>query len=296
MRNHRRPAPVAALAVALGMAVAFPAPAAAGQEAAADARLAGLLEKAAEYCRKLEGATLEFSCLEKVEERTFRPPGIKPDAAYNMSGAAGGRMSYAYQSADTGYTTEMTYEYRFVRRDGAASEKRVLIDDNGIEKREEDARPDVLNLRPESGLFGPVGLLGEARQPHHDYKIVGQERRKGKTYVVVEAVPKPSLGGPPRSARVWFQEDDASVVRIAWYRKTPEGLGQVEALVAELDVEPDLVTTTEYDVVRNGLRFPGKDTTEEAYLPKKGKRFVKSRATTVYKDYAFSTVEAGPGR
>lgn len=284
------------LAVALGMAGAFPAPAAGGQEAAADARLAGILEKAAEYCRKLESAALDFTCLEKFEEKTFGIPERKPDTAVNMSGSTGGRMSYSYQSPDSGFTNQLGYGYRLVRKGGQTTETRTLVDDNGIKKSEEGAQLTMLSVREESALFGPVGLLGADEQRHHDYKIVDEERRKGKTYVVVEAVPKPSAKAPHALGRVWVQEDDASIVKIVWSQKSAGGFPQVEAIARDLEVEPDLATTTEYDVVQNGLRFPSRDATEEAYVPKKGKRFVKSAAKIVYKDYKFSAVEAGPAR
>ena len=290
----------AAFAAALGpAALAAPAPRFPQDPAAAaappDARLATILEKAAEYCRRLEGAALDFTCLEKIVEKTFRPPLIKPDMAVNMSGTAGGRMSYAYQSADTGFENQLIYDYQLVRKGGKATERRILVDDNGIKKHEEDAVLATFNVRVENALFGPVGLLGEKRQPHYDYRVVGEERKKGVALIVVEAVPKPTLEGPHCHGRIWVKEDDASIVRIAWNQKSVGNFAQVEAMARDLGAEPDLTSTTEYDVVKNGLRFPGKDTTEEAYVLKKGKRFVRSKTTIAYTDYKFFTVETEVG-
>jgi hypothetical protein len=292
MRKLGYLASFAGLAAALGIAGAFPA-LSARQEPAADDKLARILEKAQEYCRKLESAALDFTCLEKVEEKTFKLPSIKPDTAVNLSGGASGRMSYSYQSPDSGYSNQVIYDYQFVRKGGQETEKRTLIDDNGLKKHEENAQLTTLSVRAGNALFGPVGLLGAEQQAHYDYRIVDTERRKGKTYVVVEAVPKPSSSKDPADlARIWIREDDASIVKIAWNQPYAGVFAQVKALARELEAEPDLTSTTEYDLVKNGILFPGKDTTEEAYVLKNGKRFVKSTTKIVYKSYKFTTVEA----
>jgi hypothetical protein len=43
---------------------------------------------------------------------------------------------------------------------------------------------------------------------------------------------------------------------------------------------------------KNGVRFPSKDTTEEAYLLKNGKKYIKSRTTILYEKCRFFTVES----
>ncbi|MBN2206316.1 MAG: hypothetical protein JW742_02840, partial [Candidatus Aminicenantes bacterium] len=86
-------------------------------------------------------------------------------------------------------------------------------------------------------------------------------------------------------------EEDASIVRIEWEQTSIGNFEVIRETAERLEAEPALISTTDYGVVKNGIRFPSRDTTEEAYLMKKGKRFVRSRSTIVYKDYRFFTVE-----
>ncbi|MBP1768405.1 MAG: hypothetical protein H6P98_2520, partial [Candidatus Aminicenantes bacterium] len=48
---------------------------------------------------------------------------------------------------------------------------------------------------------------------------------------------------------------------------------------------------TEYGFEKNGIRFPSRDYSEEAYIKPDGKKFVRSRTSVVYKDYKFFIVE-----
>jgi hypothetical protein len=48
---------------------------------------------------------------------------------------------------------------------------------------------------------------------------------------------------------------------------------------------------TEYGFEKNGIRFPSRDTSEEAYLKPDGTKFIRSRTSVVYRDYKFFTVE-----
>ncbi|MCX6573372.1 MAG: hypothetical protein NTX99_05215, partial [Candidatus Aminicenantes bacterium] len=65
------------------------------QDAAADQRLVQLLAKARAYCLKLETAALDFTCLEKIEERTYPLDEILAEAAI-MDSAMNGWAGYSY--------------------------------------------------------------------------------------------------------------------------------------------------------------------------------------------------------
>jgi len=257
------------------------------QAAGPDERLARLLERTGEYCAKLERAALDFTCIEKIEEKTYSFTESQPDVGV----AVGATMSYAYRSLGRAYTNNYVYDYQFVRKAGQKKEQRILVEENGRKKKEENAELTTLTVRVENALFGPIGLLGAQWQESFDYAIKGEESQKGKKLVVVEARPKPTLEGTHCYGRVWIQEDDGSIAKIAWDQTSVGNFARIQATARELGAEPRLTSVTEYGLAKNGLRFPSKDITEEAYQLKNGKKYIKAVTTIVYKDYKFFTVE-----
>ena len=258
------------------------------QESVGDERLARILEQTQKYCLKLERAALDFTCLEKIEEKTYSLPEILPDTVISPSSAG---VNYSYPSSKKPYSHLYVYDYQFVRKGDRKTERRTLIEENGRKKKEEDAQLTTFNIRVENALFGPIGLLGAQWQAHHDYRIIGEEIQKGKKIMIIEAVPKPSLNRPHCFGRIWVQEDDASILKISWDQTSVGNFLMIEATAQQLRAEPRLTSVTEYGLEKNGVRFPSKDTTEEAYLLKNGKKFVRSSTTILYKDYKFFTVE-----
>ena len=144
-----------------------------GQEPQEDERLAQLLNKARAYCLKLEKAALDFTCLEKIEERTYRLPEMQPDAVVDSPGAGGGRVGYSYPTPrQPYYSHRYVYDYQFVRKSDKKTERRTLIEEDGRKVKEENAQLTTEAIRVENALFGPIGLLWEQWQVLHDYRIV----------------------------------------------------------------------------------------------------------------------------
>ena len=146
-------------------------------------------------------------------------------------------------------------------------------------------------MRVENALFGPVGLFSANQQARHHYGIGAEELVEGKKVLVVDAVPRPPLDPAHVVGRVWILEGDASILKIEWNQTSVGNFEVIRDIARKLKAEPMLVSTTEYRVEKNGIRFPSRDTTEEAYLLKNDKRVVRSKTTILYQDYKFFTVE-----
>jgi hypothetical protein len=262
-----------------------------GQDAPAGQRLAQILAKAKVYCLRLETAALDFTCTERIEERTYAMRIGDPDVVIPDSGAGGKGAAYSYKPAQMPYyANTYVYDYQFVRRGEFKTEKRVLIEENGRKKNEKEAELRTTTIRVQNALFGPIGLVGEYAQSGHDYRIAGEETVKGKQVVIIEAVPKTGLERQHCYGRLWIREDDGGVDRIAWDQTSVGNFQVVQARAREYGAEPQLTSLTEYGLEKNGLRFPSTDTTEEAYL-KSGQKHVQALTTILYKDYKFFTVE-----
>jgi hypothetical protein len=63
---------------------------------------------------------------------------------------------------------------------------------------------------------------------------------------------------------------------------------RIEVIGKILSAEPRLTWFTEYGLEKNGVRFPTRDVTEEAYLNPKGKKFLRSLTTVTYIETASS--------
>jgi hypothetical protein len=262
---------------------------AAPRQSVPDGRLARILAVTKVYCQRLEKAALDFVCIEDIKEEIFNLSQIEPDVI--LPGGLTTSWSFSYRVPRRGFVRTFVHDYQFIRKSGRSVENRTLVKEDGISRNEKNARLTTMTVRVENALFGPVGLLGEARQPQYDYRIAGEEIIKGQKALLVDAVPKPSFAGAHCNGRIWVLEGDASIVKIEWEQTSVGNFQIIRETAATLKAEPALVSVTEYEVVKNGIRFPSRDTTEESYVLKKDKKFVRSRTTILYKDYKFFTVE-----
>jgi hypothetical protein len=234
------------------------------QERADRERLAAILEKSAEYCRRLDRAALDFVCLEEVTEmsRHFTPQ-----------------------------TDVYLYDYQFIRKNGGAKEKRNLLAVNGKKKNIQDSSLQAVMFRYENVLFGPIGLLSKSWQADLSYQLVGEDTLHDVKAVVIDATPGTAFSEPHCFGKIWVKEDDGSVLKIAWDQRSLGNFQGVEEWAKAHDAEPQITAFSEYGFEKNGLRFPSRNYIELAYLRKDTEKFANAEISVLYKDYRFFTVE-----
>lgn len=234
------------------------------REQADQLRLAAILKKSEEYCRRLDKAALDFVCLEEVTEasRYFTPQ-----------------------------TNVYLYDYQFIRKNQVIKEKRNLIAVNGKKKNVQDSSSHAVMFRYENVLFGPIGLLSKSWQAYHDYKLIGEDTINKEKAVVIEATPGPALTEPHCYGKIWIKEDDGTVLKIVWDQKSLGNFQSVEEWAKSFDAEPRITAFSEYGFEKNGLRFPSRNYTEQAYIKKDNRKFVNAEMSILYKNYKFFTVE-----
>jgi len=264
------------------------------QAAGEDPGFIKIIDLARKYCSKLEKAALDFVCLEKVKEESNTRKG--PVGTAVMPGSdrwnqAGG-IARKNAPPESFNTTTSFYNYMYVRKGGAITERRDLLKKNGEEIEQKDATLQTRHFKFNDVFFGPSMLLGEAAAAEHDYKFVENDKIKREPVVVVSCEAKPDRIGKTLTGRVWIRVKDGAVLRISWAPQSFSGWKEVEAIAESLGMEPDVTSETEFGVERNGLRFPTRDRTEETY--KKGSMsFTRSMVTVTYDEYKFFTVETG---
>ncbi len=227
-------------------------------------RLAEILKKAEIYCRKLDRAALDFICLEEVTE-----------------------MTRHY----TPRTDVYLYDYQFIRKGSEVKEQRNLISVNGDKT---DIRNSSLNtsmFQYKNVLFGPVGLLSKVWQAYHNYAFIGEDTFNDEKVVVVEAAPTPELAQHHCYGKIWIKEENGSVLKIVWDQRSLGNFQAIEEWAEAHDSEPRITAYSEFGFEKNGIRFPSRSYTENAYIRKDKRKFVNAEISIIYKDYKFFTVE-----
>jgi hypothetical protein len=251
--------------------------------------LAEILRKAKEYCRRLEIASLDFVCQERVAEKID----LSRDMVQEMIEKTPGSTVYAPQAKVllTSVKNNYLYDYQFIRKNDKISERRTLLEENGKKKNEPEAKLKTSVFRYQDILLGPIGLLGEKWQRRYEYGIVGKELLNGRPTVIIQALPKPWFVSRTLSGKVWIGEDDLSILKIEWH---PESIGHFETIKQRAEnfkAKPLITSISEYGFEKSGIRFPSRDFTEEAYLTQRGKKFIRSETTVLYLNYKFFTVQ-----
>jgi len=252
-------------------------------------KLVDILRRAREYCRRLEIASLDFVCQEQVSEKID----LSRDIVQEIIEKTPDTTIYSPQAKAflTSVRSNYLYDYQFVRKDDKISEKRTLLEENGEKKNEPEAKLKTSVFRYQDVLFGPIGLLGEKWQRCYEYEIVNRKLLNGKKTAVIQALPKPWLETKILSGKIWVREDDFSILKIEWHPKSIGHFETVKQRAENYKATPLVTSISEYGFEKNGIRFPSRDFTEEAYLTQKGKKFVRSETTVLYLNYKFFTVE-----
>jgi outer membrane lipoprotein-sorting protein len=249
-------------------------------------RLAALLEKSADYCRRLENAALDFVCLEEVRE----------SSGYYASNTEGYLYDYQFSRmqpsrSDRGQTDVYLYDYQLVRKGMETKEKRNLIAVNGKKTNIQDSSLQTVMFQYKNVLFGPAGLLSKSWQDYFEYGLIGEDTINKERAVVVEATPGSALNEPHCYGKIWIKEADGSVLKIVWDQKSLGNFQRVEEWAKVNDAEPQITAFSEYGFEKNGLRFPSRNYTENALVKKNKQKYVNAEISIRYKNYKFFMVE-----
>jgi len=240
------------------------------------AELEVILKKCAEYCKKLEHSSLYFVCTEEIIERIYyflRPTsiGLRPTGLFRQN--------------------TFIYDYQLIRKDNKIIERRNLIEENGKKKDEKDASLKTEMFEHKYVVFGPIGLLSENWQRHHEYRILKEEKIRGEKAIVLEAVPHSGQELKHLFGKAWVRKDDFSILKIEWHQRSMGNFERIEEFAKELDAEPHITLISEYTFEKNGIRFPSKYFVKEEYSHPYRRNFRRSETTVTYRNYKFFTVE-----
>jgi len=263
------------------------------EDKATQIKLIRILGKTREYCSRLKNAAFYFVCMEEITEKIdhSRDRVLNIMVQAPLSSRSNNKVETRFETPNKLEENKYVYDYQLIHKDYETKESRILLEENGDKKNEKDAQLKTQFFRYQKVLFGPIDLLSEYWQRHHDYKIVKEEILKGEKAIVIEAIPKPSLKQRHLFGKIWVKESDFSVMKIEWNQKNIGNFLVIEEIARRYKAEPRITLIAEYDIEKKKIRFPSRYFIEEAYISQKGKKFIRSKTEVIYKDYRFFVVE-----
>jgi hypothetical protein len=247
-----------------------------------------ILEAAGDYCERLKNLALYFVCHETIRERTSE---FEKTVLFRISVDKPPRL-LTLDDLRTAKTVKSSYlyDYQMIKKGDRFDEKRDLLEKNGKKKHETNVQPETLRMTAKFLVFGPVGFLSKAWQPHFRYEITGADVLGKKRAVMIRAVPREITEENHCFGRIWVDEADSSILQIEW---EPGSIANLRDSVASPigELRRRVAWTVTYDVVKNGVRFPGSQLIKEIYITPNGKEHTKYEAGYVYDSYKFFTVE-----
>lgn len=178
------------------------------------------------------------------------------------------------------------YDYQLINEAGKLAERRTLLEEN--RKKISQEAPALKDIRfcGQYLVFGPVGFLSKSWQSHFKYEIVGREIVAGKNAVIMRCEPRVRGGDNDNAGRIWLDAADASILRIEW---EPSSIRGYDSQAPE-GFRKRVVWTADYDIEKNGVRFPGRQVVTEFLLDEKGLQIPLEQVTFLYQDYKFFKV------
>jgi hypothetical protein len=170
-------------------------------------------------------------------------------------------------------------------------EKRILLEEDGKEKYEENVEFRPMKYYGTYTVYGPVGFLSKKWQQHYEYKIVGEGIIEDKKAIIIESTPKNEREKNYNFGRIWVDEKDFSILKI---ELDPRSIKDYQDELAQSpigDLSKKVIWTMLFGVEKNGVRFPSQQVIQELYVNSKGKSLLMEKITFQYEDYKFFIVE-----
>jgi protein TonB len=263
-----------------------------------------ILDRCAEYSQKLAGSALDFFCEETIKE-------INLDKYIQGSPGGGGlRFKDLGGMGDTKVfavfgpqilqgdphgikISRYVCDYQMFKKGNQIEERRVIVKENGRlttdrKKMLEEKRFSV--LKP---LFATVRVLARDRQPLFVFRLLKDDKVRGRVTYVIEAVAKPGGASGVQRARIWVDKMNFQILQNEIQGMPAEGYEFIFKDAARFKTDPRFIMTSTYQVEKNGVLFPGR---VNVIIEYPWKASMQSKATKLeteitYDRYKFFTVE-----
>jgi len=253
------------------------------------ALLPRILERTAVYCERLKGMALNFICLETIKEADSSLVWTKATQLFPGSRALTLKEARDLKATNTKIKT-FVYDFQLIKKGDEFTERRTLLEEDGRPKKTENATLSTRHAGAKYLVFGPVGFLSKTWQPFFRYEILATEIVGKSAAWVVRASPTERREENYYHGRIWIDQADFSILKIEWEPLAEQNVPVAPQTPEGVDRKWTWVVT--YDVVKNGIRFPGFQTIQEDYISTNGKSHRKYLAEYRFDSFKFFTVES----
>ncbi|UCH94316.1 MAG: hypothetical protein JSV88_29165, partial [Candidatus Aminicenantes bacterium] len=260
-----------------------------------------ILQGVADYCDRLKQSAFHFYCLEKILE-TRKPltdaelqdPHIDEVSMRTKASTALDQIRTKAYSKVNSYV----FGYRLRKQGNKINEERDYISstDNVRVNRAQVIMTNAFFT--EKAIFAPITILDRSRQDNYDFQFARYDELNGRNAVVIEATPKNPRETDTIYGSIWIDSEDFSVMKIEADPKSIRGYKKLKELSRKLRTRLHLSLVSEFDEIRQGIRFPTRVKMMEKY---KGGRIISGyrgpqgweRTITefIYSDYRFFSVQ-----
>lgn len=236
------------------------------EEKAKKRLLERLLSKADKYCQRLESDMIHFFCKEQIKEqgKTWRGKKIQKT---------------------------LLYEYQLIRENKELNEYRTLLRYNGKTFNKKDAKLGTSTYQYKQLILGPIGFFAKGWQKHFDYRITGEDMFQGRKALIVQAMPLRTMSRNFVAGRIWVDAEKFSILRIEWEPKYfMSNFSKMLEHAWKENAKLDVAFVSDFDVERNGIRFPSRYFIHEQLIKDNGKKTTEAKIEVQFKDFRFFTV------
>ncbi len=258
------------------IAAAIPAPAPGSDS---DPALTAMLARTAAYTEKLKGAAFHFFCREVVTEDLFSYEETQNDA-----------WGTGEKTKQVTHRTYWIYDYQIIGNNEKITESRVLLQKNRTKMHQDNAQLET-RFRSFYSFYMPVNILAKEKQNLYHYRLLDKIKVEKKPVWHIGVTRRdPSLSIP--WGEIWVNEEDGAVLKIQVDQSSIVGLDKLAQKMMNRGQVLDVATIHEYDVEKNGIRFPSKTSFFERYTLKRDLLLSRESSRTYfeYTDHRFFSI------
>jgi YHS domain-containing protein len=256
-----------------------------------------VLQKAADYCRRLEEAALSFVCIERIKETVsadnFLMPFIVRRWPPEMRRIIAPDGTLALTDNEYSTRDEYVYDYQLIHREGQVVERRIFMEGGEGHENEGSPRQELRRIYFSKPIFAPIGLLSPDFQPLYDYSGIKEDAVDGRESWVLDIKPRKVTPGKPNYGKAWVDKQNGSILKMEIDAESIEGFQRLREDYVDRGIKPVFSIETLFGFEKKGLRYPSRMAIEEAYSDPKNGRTRVSRTTVDYEHYKFFIVETG---
>jgi TonB family protein len=258
-----------------------------------------ILDRCAEYCRKVINSALDFICEETIEEIHYR---FGPDTHWSgvaVSPKGGNGVPYVafwIPTFDPQRTEKNVFvcDYLFVKNADRIDQRRIILRDNGRALPDRNRLLEGKTYSALMPLMASVNFLRQDYQSLYHYRILAGERIKGKKAHVLEAMPRYDDARSVQYAKIWVDQVTSQILQSEVEGVPLMGFDDVLEDATRFNTSPVFTVRHVYQTEKNGVLFPSQSTVRVGYPrsdnPFDG-RMVKLKMELGYKKYKFFAVE-----